>query len=93
MRRRGFLVGGLVALTLVVLASVVWFSESVQDALMDRVIGGRVAQRRYLHDPSALHIVFCGTGTPLPDRRRGPPCIAVYAGEELLLVDAGDGAA
>lgn len=93
MRRRGFLVGGLVALTLAVLASVVWFSESVQDALMDRVIGGRVAQRRYLHDPSALHVVFCGTGTPLPDRRRGPPCIAVYAGEELLLVDAGDGAA
>lgn len=72
---------------------VVWFSESVQDALMARVIARRAAQRRSLHNPEALNVVFCGTGSPLPDPARSQPCIAVYAGTELLLVDAGGGAA
>ena len=46
MRRRRFLAGGLIVLSLAVLAGVVWFSEPVQDALMNRVVQGRAAQRR-----------------------------------------------
>jgi ribonuclease Z len=39
----------------------------------------------------ALHVILCGTGSPLPDLARAGPCTAVIAGERLFLVDAGLG--
>ena len=42
--------------------------------------------------PDGLHAAFCGTGTPLPDRTRAGPCLAVIAGQHLFVFDAGDGA-
>lgn len=43
--------------------------------------------------PDGLHAAFCGTGSPLPDRARAGPCLAVIAGKRLFVVDAGEGAA
>jgi ribonuclease Z len=43
--------------------------------------------------PDGLHAVFCGTGSPLPDRQRAGPCFAVIAGERVFIFDAGEGAA
>lgn len=40
-----------------------------------------------------LHAVFCGTGSPLPDRDRAGPCFAVIAGGQVIVFDAGEGAA
>lgn len=40
-----------------------------------------------------LHAVFCGTGSPLPDRARAGPCFAVIAGGRVFVFDAGEGAA
>lgn len=37
-----------------------------------------------------LHVAVVGSGSPLPDRRRGNPCVAVIAGGRILLVDAGE---
>lgn len=42
--------------------------------------------------PDGLHAVFCGTGSPLPDRTRAGPCFAVIAGERVFVFDAGEGA-
>jgi ribonuclease Z len=39
----------------------------------------------------ALHVILCGTGSPLPDLSRAGPCTAVIAGERLFLVDVGLG--
>lgn len=36
-----------------------------------------------------LHVALCGAGGPLPDPKRSGPCIAVVAGEQLFVVDAG----
>jgi ribonuclease Z len=58
--------------------------------------GSRRAEAGYAprsHDPDALNVVFCGTGSPLPTPERGAPCIAVYAGDDLLMLDVGGGAA
>ncbi|MFK0570330.1 MBL fold metallo-hydrolase [Endozoicomonas sp.] len=41
--------------------------------------------------PPGLNIFFCGTGTPYPDEARNPSCLAVVAGSEYLVFDAGDG--
>jgi ribonuclease Z len=43
--------------------------------------------------PKALHIGFCGTGSPLPNRERGEACTVVIAGGKLFVFDAGEGAA
>ncbi|GAM99032.1 metallo-beta-lactamase family protein [alpha proteobacterium U9-1i] len=43
--------------------------------------------------PDGLHAVFCGTGSPLPDRSRAGPCFAVIAGERVFVFDAGESAA
>lgn len=38
-----------------------------------------------------LHVVLCGTGSPLPDANRAEACTAIIAGGEFLLVDVGSG--
>ena len=40
----------------------------------------------------ACTLPFCGTGSPLPDRTRAGPCLAVIAGQHVFVFDAGDGA-
>jgi ribonuclease Z len=42
--------------------------------------------------PDGLHAAFCGTGSPMPDRARAGPCLAVIAGKRLFVFDAGGGA-
>jgi ribonuclease Z len=43
--------------------------------------------------PDGLSAAFCGTGSPLPDRQRAGPCLAIIAGHRLFVFDAGDGSA
>lgn len=42
-------------------------------------------------EDGALHLVLCGTGSPLPDAARAGPCAAVLAGGHFFLIDAGPG--
>lgn len=42
--------------------------------------------------PDGLHVILCGTGSPLPDPSRSGPCTLVIAGTQVFLVDAGSGA-
>lgn len=39
--------------------------------------------------PDGLHISLCGAGGPMPSTNRSGPCVAVIAGEQLFIVDAG----
>jgi ribonuclease Z len=43
--------------------------------------------------PDGLHVLLCGAGGPLPDPVRSGPCVAVIAGETMVVVDAGSGGA
>lgn len=54
-----------------------------------RGVGGSLVSRL----PDGLHAVFCGTGSPLPDRARAGPCLAVIAGDRVFVFDAGESAA
>ena len=42
--------------------------------------------------PDGLHVAIAGSGSPLPDPKRGSPCAAVIAGGRVYVVDAGEGA-
>ena len=40
--------------------------------------------------PAGLHVAVVGSGSPLPDARRGSPCVAVIAAGRIFVVDAGE---
>lgn len=72
-----------------------WFrGDALRLALFERGVDGAMA-RNVMRDlaPGALHIGFCGTGSPLPSRTRGEACTVVIAGGRLFVFDAGEGAA
>jgi ribonuclease Z len=52
--------------------------------------GGGTGDASLLND-GQLHVVLCGTGSPLPDPNRAEACTAIIAGGEFVLVDAGSG--
>jgi ribonuclease Z len=57
----------------------------------------RTADRAMARDeiaalPDGLSAGFCGTGSPMTDRSRAGPCLAVIAGKRLFVFDAGSGA-
>ena len=39
-----------------------------------------------------LHVAIVGSGSPLPEEKRGNPCALVIAGRKVYVVDAGEGA-
>ncbi len=45
----------------------------------------------YFNDDK-LHIILCGTGSPIPDPDHLPACIAIITKRQIMLVDTGDGA-
>lgn len=66
--------------------------DSVQSALFDRAAQQQAeGDRTDLLDDDALHVILCGTGSPLPDPERAGPCTAVIAGGHFFLVDVGPG--
>lgn len=94
MRRLAVRLLAAVALLVAAAWALVWFVPGVQDVVVRRIVAGRArAARQELLAPDALRVVFCGTGSPLPDRDRGQACAAVFANGRLFLVDAGSGAA
>lgn len=62
-------------------------------ALMRRGIEAHVGRDITTSLPDGLHIILCGTGSPLPDPVRAGPCSLVIAGTHLLVVDVGEGSA
>ena len=82
---------GLVAVLLVA-AIVVAFAmrERIMLALFDRAVATAMSPPPYARD--GLHILFCGTGSPLPSPDRGEACTAVIANGQLFIFDAGESA-
>lgn len=64
---------------------------------LGELVYGRAVKAGYGTDVTAdlddgLHVILCGTGSPLPDPDRSGPCMLVIAGKQVFLVDAGSGA-
>jgi ribonuclease Z len=90
------LVGLLVALVVVfaVAMGALWTSRPLQDDVIAHIARARItADRNDLLKDGALHIVLCGTGSPLPDPARASACIAVIAAGHIVLIDSGPGSA
>ena len=88
---RRFAIG--IALLLALLLGVtILFRIPLTLRLMERSVTSNLGHS-WLDDlPDGLHLVLCGAGSPLPDPRRSGPCVAIAAGDRLVLVDVGSGA-
>jgi ribonuclease Z len=69
------------------------FRTQIATLLLERMIDRRVGRDALAGLPDGVHVLLCGTGSPLPDPDRAEACTAVLAGRHLFVVDAGDGGA
>ncbi len=81
-------------LVLLVLAAgtVVLFQRQVGERLFAQAAASRVGSGG-LQLADGLHLVLCGTGSPLPNPDRAGPCNLVVAGRQAFVVDIGEGGA
>lgn len=85
-------VGG-IAIVLIGLGAAALRLPAVQDALLRRVVAQRMgAAPPALARADALHVLFCGTSSPMPHPTRAKACVAVFAGGRFWVVDTGPGA-
>ncbi len=59
-------------------------------AIVKRRLPSLVAADPVADLPDGLHVAIVGSGSPLPDPKRGNPCAAVIAGGRVYVVDAGE---
>lgn len=64
-----------------------WLAEQAFQRALDSTVG--VDQSAAFDD--GLHLYVCGSGSPMPDAVRAGPCLAVLAGNQAFVFDAGSG--
>ena len=79
------------SLVLAIASWVVIQVPSVQDRLMVVAFTALGSASNNLPEEDALSAVVCGSRSPLPSPGRAETCILVAAGENLFVVDIGDG--
>lgn len=84
---------GISLATLVVIAVLVLFlfQKQIGGALFERALDSRVGTDNTASLEDGLHVGLCGTGSPLPNPDRAGPCNVVIAGEQIYVVDIGEG--
>ena len=93
MGRTGKVLLGAVALAAVAAVTVKQFQPQIAMAMLARVANERAGRDTTAGLPDGLHVILCGSGSPLPDPSRAGPCTMVIAGRHLYVVDAGEGGA
>lgn len=69
-----------------------YFRAEIGERLFAYGIDAAIGRNGVAALPDGLHVVMCGTGSPLPDPSRAGPCTAVIAGQRVFIVDVGAGA-
>jgi len=88
--------GPTILVSVLLLALILWtvkaFSGQIAVRLMEPMIAKNMSRNLAQELPDGLHVVVCGSGSPLTDLKRSGPCTAVIAGTRVFVVDAGEGA-
>lgn len=70
----------------------VLFGERLLLRLMAAQVQRSVSGEAFAEMTGGLGVFVCGAGSPFPDPARAGPCLAVVAGERVMIVDVGSGA-
>ncbi|PLW68440.1 MBL fold metallo-hydrolase [Pseudohalioglobus lutimaris] len=81
----------LLALALVIAVALLAHNQraGIAALLMEKGLASRMAENRASELADGLHLALCGAGGPLPAPNASGPCVAVVAGKQLFIVDAG----
>jgi ribonuclease Z len=73
--------------------AILWSVPSLQDKVMKRTALARLSSgdNSALLTDNSLHVLLCGTGSPMPDPTRANACTAVIAGGHIVVIDTGPG--
>ena len=74
---------------LVVIAGIYTQRAAVLEAVMARGLDARMNGNILTSLDDGLHVALCGAGGPMPAPKASGPCVAVVAGDQLYVVDAG----
>lgn len=89
MKRIALVLAGLLALVL----TGAWLARGeIAQRVLTRTMERNLAASPAEGLPDGLHVVLCGSGSPMPDPSRAGPCTAVIAGKRLFVFDVGAGA-
>lgn len=91
MRILAWVLAALVVAALVALAGASAFRVQIAEHLFARAVKENIARPLAAGEADGIHVFVCGSGTPMPDPLRAGPCIAVIAGGQHLVFDAGTG--
>lgn len=87
-RKAGVALGAIVLLVVLGLyLGRIHVAQRLFDTGIDRTVGVDASAAL----PDGLHAYVCGSGSPMPDATRAGPCIAVLAGQQAFVFDAGAG--
>lgn len=79
---------------LVIIAAVLYLVRGpLSTAVLGRMLENNLSTSLLDTLPDGLSVFLCGAGGPLPDTVRSGPCVAVIAGDNLVIVDAGNSGA
>jgi ribonuclease Z len=79
------------ALAILVAVVVIAYSQraTIAARLMERGLESRMGADTVAELEDGLHLALCGAGGPMPAPNASGPCVAVVAGKQLFMVDAG----
>ena len=85
----------LAAAALALLVFAIFWLPTAQDLLFRSVVKANfeAAAEAPFQEKDGLHLILCGTGSPVVDPERAASCALVIAGQRAILFDAGGGAA
>lgn len=80
-----------VALAVIALIGVVIYSQraTIAQRIMAKGLEARMSVDVISDLEDGLHLALCGAGGPMPAPKASGPCVAVVAGQQLFVVDAG----
>ena len=67
------------------------FRVQISEAVFERAVKKNIGRNTAASLGDGLHVYVCGAGSPFPDPVRGGPCLAIVAGDEHVVIDAGSG--
>ena len=78
-------------ISILALAVIVIYSQrtTLVARLMERGLEARMGADVITEMEDGLHLALCGAGGPMPAPNASGPCVAVVAGKQLFIVDAG----
>lgn len=82
---------GLLLAVVLAAAAIFIFQQQIGQWMFKRAVANNIGADRLASLDDGLHIGLCGTGSPMPNLQRAGPCNVVIAGDQVFVVDIGEG--